>query len=324
MAQAALKGKRTQPESGWKLRLQEWWFHNRALIGFVFIAPWFAGFIIFDAMPFIYNLYLSFTDYQIGTVGAPPWIGLENYGEIFTEDKFFGKSMYNTLYYLGFSVPLNLIFAFLIALILNLRVRGMELYRTLFYVPTVVPLVAATVIFAGLLNTRYGLFNQLFLILGITPVRWLSSPDAIKPSLIILSLWGFGGQMIIFLAGLQSIPEDLYEAAAIDGGAGWQRLFYITLPLMTPTIFFNLLMGLISGFQVFEQVFILLDTNGGPLQSGLVYMLHVYNKAFRDFEFGYAAALSVILFLIIFVLTIILVYSSNRWVFYGDAQDDES
>ena len=320
--QASVKATQTEPESTLKTRFQDWWFRNRALIGFVFIFPWFAGFIIFDAMPFLYNLYLSFTDYQIGTVGLPPWLGLENYIEIFTKDKSFGKSMYNTVYYLGFSVPLSLIFAFLVALLLNLRVRGMELYRTLFYVPTVVPLVAATVIFAGLLNTRYGLFNQLFVILGLTPVRWLSSPDAIKPSLIILSLWGFGGQMIIFLAGLQSIPDDLYEAAAIDGGTGWHRLLYITIPLMTPTIFFNLLLGMIGGFQVFEQVFILLDTNGGPLQSGLVYMLHVYNKAFRDFEFGYAAALSVILFTIIFALTVVLVYSSNRWVFYGDAQDN--
>ena len=320
--QASVKATQTEPESTLKTRFQDWWFRNRALIGFVFIFPWFAGFIIFDAMPFLYNLYLSFTDYQIGTVGLPPWLGLENYIDIFTKDKSFGKSMYNTVYYLGFSVPLSLIFAFLVALLLNLRVRGMELYRTLFYVPTVVPLVAATVIFAGLLNTRYGLFNQLFVILGLTPVRWLSSPDAIKPSLIILSLWGFGGQMIIFLAGLQSIPNDLYEAAAIDGGTGWHRLLYITIPLMTPTIFFNLLLGMIGGFQVFEQVFILLDTNGGPLQSGLVYMLHVYNKAFRDFEFGYAAALSVILFTIIFALTVVLVYSSNRWVFYGDAQDN--
>ncbi len=320
--QASVKATQTEPESTLQTRFQDWWFRNRALIGFVFIFPWFAGFIIFDAMPFLYNLYLSFTDYQIGTVGLPPWLGLENYIEIFTKDKSFGKSMYNTVYYLGFSVPLSLIFAFLVALLLNLRVRGMELYRTLFYVPTVVPLVAATVIFAGLLNTRYGLFNQLFVILGLTPVRWLSSPDAIKPSLIILSLWGFGGQMIIFLAGLQSIPDDLYEAAAIDGGTGWHRLLYITIPLMTPTIFFNLLLGMIGGFQVFEQVFILLDTNGGPLQSGLVYMLHVYNKAFRDFEFGYAAALSVILFTIIFALTVVLVYSSNRWVFYGDAQDN--
>ncbi|MCY4020001.1 MAG: sugar ABC transporter permease [Chloroflexi bacterium] len=324
MAQASLKAKHTQSDVTWKTRLQEWWFRNRALIGFAFIFPWFAGFIIFDLLPFVYNLYLSFTDYQIGTRGVPPWIGFENYIEIFTDDKLFGKSMYNTVYYLGFSVPLRLIFAFLIALILNLRVRGMELYRTLFYVPSVVPLVAATVIFAGFLNTRYGFLNQFLVLIGATPVRWLSSPDAIKPSLILLSLWGFGGQMIIFLAGLQSIPDDLYEAAAIDGGTGWHRLIYITVPLMTPTIFFNLLLGLIGGFQIFEQVFILLDTNGGPLQAGLVYMLHVYNKAFRDFEFGYSAALSVILFLIIFVLTLMLVYTSNRWVFYGDAQDDET
>jgi len=308
----------------WRTRLSEFWFRHRSLIGFVFILPWFLSFVIFDLMPFAYNLYLSFTDYQIGTVGIPPWLGLENYIEIFTEDKLFTKSLGNTVYYLGFSVPLRLLFAFLIALILNLRVRGMQLYRTLFYIPSVVPLVAATVIFLGLLNTRYGLFNQLFVLVGIPPVRWLSSPAWVKPSLIILSMWSFGGQMIIFLAGLQSIPNDLYEAAAIDGGNSWHRLRHITIPLMTPTIFFNLLIGVIGGFQVFTQVFILLGVNGGPLQSGLVFMLHVYNKAFRDFEFGYAAALSVILFSIIFVLTIALVYTSNRWVFYGDGGEDET
>ncbi|MYD11807.1 MAG: sugar ABC transporter permease [Chloroflexi bacterium] len=304
-------------------RLQEWWFRNRSLIGFVFIFPWFAGFIIFDLMPFVYNLYLSFTDFQIGTVGTPPWIGLENYVDIFTKDDLFGKSMYNTVYYLGFSVPLRLVFAFLIALLLNLRVRGMPIYRTLFYVPSVVPLVAATLIFAGLLNTKYGLFNQLFVLVGIPPVRWLSRPEWLKISLIILSLWGFGAQMIIFLAGLQGIPDDLYEAAAIDGGSGWQRLLFITVPLMTPTIFFNLLIGVIGGFQVFAQVFVMFDTSGGILGAALVYMLHVYNKAFRDFQFGYAAALSVILFSIIFVLTIALVYTSNRWVFYGDGGEEQ-
>ena len=181
--QASLKGQPGTDDATWQVKLQEWWFRNRSLIGFVFIAPWFAGLLIFDVIPFIYNLYLSFTDYQIGTVGTPPWIGLENYVEIFTEDKFFVKSMYNTLYYLGFSVPLRLFLAFFIALLLNLRVRGMQVYRTLFYVPSVVPLIAATVIFAGLLNTRYGMINQLFVLIGIQPVRWLSSPDWIKPSL---------------------------------------------------------------------------------------------------------------------------------------------
>lgn len=308
----------------WRVRLSEFLFKHRTWIGLLFILPWFLGFIIFDLMPFFYNLYLSFTGYQIGTVGTPEWIGLDNYVKIFTEDKLFAKSLGNTLYYLGFGVPLKLLFAFLIALLLNMRVRGMHLYRTIFYIPSVVPIVAATVIFAGLLNTRYGMINQLLSLLGFDPVRWLSSPDWIKPSLILLSLWGFGAQMIIFLAGLQSISQDLYEAVSIDGGNSWHRLRHITIPLMTPTIFFNLLIGTISGFQVFAEVFILIDTNGGPLQSGLVYMLHVYNKAFRDFEFGYSAALSVILFAIIFILTIVLVRSSNRWVFYGDAEDVKS
>ncbi len=309
-----------QSEGRARPRLSDFWFKHRSWIGFVFIAPWFLSFLLFDLMPFTANLYLSFTDYSIGPV-QPNWIGLDNYIEIFTEDEIFSKSVGNTLYYMVFSVPLGLAVAFAVALLLNTRVRGMPLFRTIYYLPAIVPVVAAAIIFSGLLNTRYGVINQLLMAFGLDPVRWLSRPEWIKPSLIIMSLWGFGAQMVIFLAGLQSIPQELYEAVAIDGGNGWHRLRNITIPLMTPTIFFNLIIGIIGSFQVFTQVFVLIDSDGGPLQAGLVFMMNIYNNAFRYFRKGYAAALSVILFLIIMVFTLIMLRTSNRWVFY--AGDEE-
>ena len=307
-------------QAPWRAWLTKFWFQHRSWIGFLFIAPWFLSFLLFDLMPFFANLYLSFTDYSIGPV-QPNWVGWQNYIEIFTKDEIFAKSVGNTVYYMAFSVPLSLALAFVIALLLNTRTRGMQIFRTIYYLPTIVPVVAAAIIFSGLLNTRYGFINQFLVAVGLDPVRWLSRPEWIKPSLIIMSLWGFGAQMVIFLAGLQGIPQELYEAVAIDGGNGWHRLRHITIPLMTPTIFFNLIIGIIASFQVFTQVFVLIDSDGGPLQAGLVYMMNVYNNAFRYFRKGYAAALSVILFLIILVFTLITVRTSDRWVFYGDDDD---
>ena len=308
---------RVSEESRVRSRLSELAFRYRHWIGFLFIGPWLLSLLLFDIMPFFANLYLSFTDYSVGLV-QPNWVGLDNYIEMFTEDRIFAKSVYNTVYFLVFSVPLRLVLAFAFALLLNARLRGMQMFRTIFYLPSVVPIVAASIIFIGLLNTRYGVINQFLVLVGMDPVRWLSRPEWIKPSLILMSLWGFGGQMVIFLAGLQSIPSELYEAVSIDGGNGWHRLRHITVPLMTPTIFFNLIIGIIGSFQVFTQVFVLIGTTGGPLQSGLVYMINVYNNAFAYFRKGYAAALSVVLFLIILVFTVIMVRSSDRWVFYGD------
>lgn len=311
---------RVPPESREQSRLSELAYRYRHWVGFVFIGPWLVSLVIFDIMPFFANLYLSFTDYSIGPV-QPNWVGFDNYMEIFTKDRDFATSVYNTFYYMAFSVPLRLALAFAFALLLNARLRGMQVFRTIFYLPSVVPIVAASIIFIGLLNTRYGIINQFLVLVGLDPVRWLSRPEWIKPSLIIMSLWGFGAQMVIFLAGLQSIPGELYEAVSIDGGNSWHRLRHITIPLMTPTIFFNLIIGIIGSFQVFTQVFVLIGTTGGPLKAGMVYMINVYNNAFSYFRKGYASALSVILFLIILFFTIIMVRTSNRWVFYGD--DDQ-
>ncbi len=290
-------------------------------IGYLFILPWLVSLVLFDVIPFGMNLYLGTTSYSVGPVASAQFTGFANYERMFTQDDLFGKSLLNTLWYLAASVPLTVTLAFIIALLLNTNVRGVGIFRTIYYIPSVVPIVASSVIFLWMFNARFGAINQLLLAFGLTPVRWLSSPDWVKPAMVIVSLWGFGAQMIIFLAALQSIPEHLYEAVAIDGGGLWRRLRHVTIPLMTPTIFFNLLIGLISGFQVFTIAYIMLGPNGGPLQSGLFYMMHTYNNAFRYFNMGYASALSLVLFVIIFVFTILMVWTSNRWVYYGDESD---
>lgn len=292
-------------------------YRRQRWIGYLFIMPWLISFLWFDLIPFALNVYLSLTDYSVGTAAWPNWVGLANYVEMFTRDDRFRLSISNTIYYMGLSVPLGLIVAFGIALLLNARIRGQTVYRTIYYIPSLVPVVATSIIFFGMFNTRYGVLNQMLALIGIQPIRWLSRPEWIKPSMIIMSLWGFGAQMVIFLAGLQGISQELYEAVEVDGGGAWHKLRYVTVPMMTPSIFFNLVIGVINSFQVFTSVFVLLGTSGGPLNSGLFYVVHIYNNAFRHFLMGYASALSLILFLIILVFTLLLVRTSGRWVYYG-------
>ena len=301
------------PRVTWLTRFR---YRHRYVVGYLFILPWFLSFLWFDVIPFILNLYLSATNYSVGPLGRARWIGLENYTTIFTADPRFLKSAGNTLYYALGAVPLGLLCAFTIALLLNSKVRGLGAYRTAFYVPSLVPAVAASLIFLWILNTNYGALNRLLGVVGIEPIRWLSRPEWVKPAVIIVSLWGFGAQMVIFLAGLQDIPRELYEAVEIDGGGAWRKLIHLTIPLMTQVIFFNLVVGVIGSFKVFTPAYIFFGTDGGPLNSGLFYMVHIYNNAFRFFKMGYATAMSLILFIFILIFTIVLVRTSDRWVFY--------
>ena len=294
-------------------RLSRWRNRHRHWIGWLFILPWFIGFLCFDVLPFFLNLYLSFTDFSVGA-RLPNWVGLANYKEMAGGDHLIGISFKNTVYYMGFSVPLLIIFAFSLALLLNANIRGRGIYRTIYYLPSLVPVVAASIIWLFMLRTRGGLVNLALGLVGLGPVPWLSRPEWAKPALILMSLWGFGGQMVIYLAGLQGISQELYEAAEIDGASGRQRLIHITIPLMTSTIFFNLIMGIIGSFQVFTAAFIM--TGGGPLNSTLFYMLHLYNNAFNYFKMGYASAMAVVLFFIILTLTLIVNWTSERWVYY--------
>jgi multiple sugar transport system permease protein len=293
-------------------RLPRW--KSRYWIGWLFILPWFIGFLWFDVLPLFLNIYLSFTDFSVGAK-IPNWVGLANYQELFSGDHLIPTSFVNTLYYIGFHVPLLIILAFSLALLLNANIRGRGTYRTLFYLPSLVPAVASSIIWIFMLRTRDGLINQVLGLVGIKAIPWLQRPEWAKPALILMSLWGFGGQMVIYLAGLQGISQELYEAADIDGASGLQKLARITVPLMTPTIFFNLIMSIIGSFQVFTAAYIM--TNGGPLKSTLFYMLHLYNNAFRYFKMGYASAMALVLFLIILTLTLIVNRTSERWVFYG-------
>ena len=283
------------------------------LIGYVFIAPWLVAFLLFEAIPILSGFYHSFTDWT-ATGRATNFIGLRNYSEALTRDPLFWISVRRTLYFIGVSVPLGIVIAFGLALMLNARIRGTTAYRTIYYLPAVVPTVAAVIVWVFIFETRRGILNFLLELVGLPPVRWLSDPNAAMPALIIMSLWGLGAAMVIFLAGLQGIPQELYEAAEVDGASSRRKLMAITVPLMTPTIFFNLVMNLVAAFQAFNNAFIM--TNGGPNNATLLYMLHLYNNAFRYFRMGYASALAVMLFVVVFGLTVLVYRTSNRWVYY--------
>jgi len=286
----------------------------RKYIGLVFISPWLIAFLAFDLIPTASAFYYSFTDWNV-IAKTSNWVGWANYERMFTGDRLFWPSVKNTLYYVAFAVPLGVVAGFLLALLLNARIRFQGLFRTLFYLPAVVPTVAAVMIWLWIFDTNNGILNWFLSMVGIDSIRWLTSPDFSKPALIIMSLWTIGGGMVIYLAGLQNIPEELYEAAEIDGASGWNKLINITVPLMTPTIFFNLLLGLIGSFQIFNAAFIM--TGGGPVNSTRFYMLHLYEKAFQDSQMGYACAMAVLLFIVVLAITVFVNWSSKRWVFYG-------
>jgi len=285
--------------------------------GLLFISPWLVGLLIFTIYPIIASVYFSFTEYSV--LRPPRWVGLENYITLFTTDTLFPTALYNTLYYAAIALPLGIIGSVLLALLLNRKVGGMSFYRTVFYLPNVVPTVAMSVLWIWLLNPNYGLFNSILKGIGLPGVPWLTSPDWSKPSLILMSLWGIGGSMVIYLAGLQDIPEHLYEAADLDGASAWRKTLSVTLPMLTPTIFFNLVMSLIGVFSYFTQAFIM--TNGGPLDSTLFYMLYLYRNAFIYFKMGYASAMAWILFVIVVSLTLVVFRSSGRWVYYGGSSN---
>jgi multiple sugar transport system permease protein len=284
-------------------------------VGLVFIAPWLLAFVLFEAVPIASAVYHSFTDWT-ATGRATRWLGLANYDEMLTRDPLFWKSVSNTVYFIGVSVPLGIILAFVLALMLNARIGGTTFYRTVYYLPSVVPTVAAVIVWVFIFETRRGILNYALELLGLPAIQWLSDPAWAMPALIIMSLWGVGGTMVIFLAGLQGIPLELYEAAQVDGANAWQRQFAITIPLMTPVIFFTLVLNLVGAFQAFNNAFIL--TNGGPNNATRLYMLHLYNNAFSYFRMGYAAALAVLLFVVVFSVTLLVQRSSRHWVHYGN------
>jgi len=287
---------------------------REAIAGVLFLLPWLVSLVVFTAYPVLAALYFSFTEYSI--VQAPRWIGLQNYRTMFTTDTAFWISVKNSSYYALLSVPLGLVLSLGLALILNLRAKGIGVYRTLFYLPALAPPVASTIVFVLMFNPNSGLINTVLEMVGLPAVGWLTDPDWSKPALILLSLWGVGAGALIFLAGLKEVPQSLLDAAAIDGAGVWQRFRHVTLPLLTPVILFNLVMGIIGSFQVFTQALVIGGTTGKPLESTLMFMVHIYRNAFAYFNMGYASALSIVLFLAILVITLGILRSANAWVYY--------
>jgi multiple sugar transport system permease protein len=289
---------------------------KRHLIGYAFIAPWLLGFLVFVLGPFVVSIYLSFTRYEVVT--SPVWVGLSNYRRLLTDDPLFWKSLTITLKYALVAVPVGILAGVALALLLNLRVMGISVYRTVFYLPAIVPIVATSVVFVWLLNPQIGLVNQFLQAVGVAPGNcpaWLQSTRWAFWSLVFMSLWAVGGSMIIYLAGLKDIPITLYEAAMIDGAGAWQRTRHITLPMLTPVIFFNLVMGVIGSFQYFTQAYIM--TQGGPEDSTHFYALYLFNRAWRYLDMGYASAMAWILFVIVMVLTVVIFKTHKKWVHYG-------
>jgi len=281
-----------------------------------FLSPWIVGFLLFGAGPIAASLLMSFTDYSIFL--PPRWIGLDNYREMLFDDPLVAKALWNTLFYTVFAVPLGTTFALLLALLLNQEVRGRAIWRTIFYLPTVVSGVAMGVLWRWIFNPEVGLLNTIlrpFLRLFHLPdPKWLLDPHLAKPAYVLMSLWGIGGGMIIFLAGLQSIPKHLYEAAEIDGAGRIAKFRHVTLPMLSPVIFFSLTMGFIGSFQIFTQVYVM--TGRGIDNSTLFYVLYLFDQAFRYFRMGYAAALAWVLFGIVLVVTLVQFKLARRWVYY--------
>lgn len=285
---------------------------QEAVAGYLFIMPWIIGFVVFLAGPMLASFVLSFTRWNI--VGTPSWVGLSNYRQIFTADPDFVQSLEVTFRYAIIYLPLSTVLGIGIAVALNSRVRGVGIFRTLLYLPSVVPGVAATLVWVWILNGRFGLLNTLLSYLGVEGPNWFRDPQAALYGIILISLWGVGGSAIIYLAGLQNIPEHLYEAAHVDGASTLQQFRYVTLPMLSPTIFFQLVVGLIGVFQTFTSSYV--ATGGGPLKSTLFYMLYIYNRAWQSLRMGYASALAWILAVIILVITILVFRSSPYWVHY--------
>jgi multiple sugar transport system permease protein len=298
---------------------------REAINGWLFAAPWIIGFIVFTFGPMAFSLYASFTEYNL--IRAPEWVGVQNYQNIFTNDRFFWKSLENTFWLVGFRVPITMIAAISIAVLLNTKLPFERAFRTIIYLPNVLSGVAAVFLWQWILAPN-GLFNEALGRIGIDGPAWFSDPNWTKPGLIVMGMWWIGGNVIIYLASLKGIPQTLYEAAEIDGANFWQRTRFITLPMLSPTIFFQVITSIIGTFQIFTTVYILASSAGadvglgGPGQSLLFYVLYLYNRAFGrtgaglGLQMGYGSALAWILFVIILAITLFQLWLSKRWVYY--------
>ena len=285
---------------------------HETILGWLMVSPWLIGFICFSALPMFASLIISFTEWDM--LSKPEWVGFENYKTLFFEDPLALHSLNITILFTIVSIPLNIVFGLALAMLLNTSIRGLAIFRTIFYLPAILSGVAVALMWRWIFSTEFGLLNALLSMIGIEGPAWLTDRIWVLPSFVIMRLWSVGGGMIIYLAGLQSIPTNLYEAANIDGANWWHRTRYITLPMLSPTIFFQLIVGFIFSMQIFTEAFIM--TNGGPADASLFYLLYLYRTAFQYFDMGYASALAWVLFVVILVLTIILFKTGKSWVYY--------
>jgi len=286
------------------------------ITAYILISPWIIGFLWFTLGPMLTSLGLSFTETDLFT---SEFVGFANYERLLSTDvtlSLFWKALYNTAYYVFLSIPLTMLVGFVIALLLNQNIRGQSAYRILYYLPSVIPGIASALLWLWLFNPEFGIINWLLSLVGIAGPRWLYDPKTAKLALVIMSLWGAGGNMLVFLAGLQGIPTQLYEAATIDGANAWRRFVHITLPMISPTLFFVLVTNIIQYFQIFTTVYVVSDGQGGPANSTMMYVLWLYLLAFRQFRMGFASALAWVFFIVIMLFTVLIFRSSSAWVYY--------
>jgi multiple sugar transport system permease protein len=287
--------------------------------GLAFCGLWFIGFGVFTAYPVLASLYYSFCDYSV--LQHPLWTGLDNYRQM-TTDVVFWISLKNTLVYAALSLPLGMIVSLSLALLLNTEVRGMPVFRTIFYLPSIVPTVAAAMLWLWIFNGQFGILNwalrPILGLFGVVPPTWLADSAWAKPALALMSLWGVGNSMVIYLSGLQNVPQELYEAAEIDGANWWQRIWHMTLPMISPVIYFNLIMGIIGTLQTFTTVFVMTGTaDGNPARSTLLYALYLFSTAFYDLRMGYASAMAWMLFMLIVALTLLATRLTEKRIHYA-------
>lgn len=285
--------------------------------GYLFLLPWFLGLVLFLAGPALVSLYLSFTNYDL--LDPPKWVGAQNYVRLFTVDRRYLAALRVTFTYVAVAAPLNLIFALALATFLNSRIRGLAIYRAVYYVPSLLGgSVAVSILWRQIFGLN-GIVGQILEFFGIHGASWVSTPSEALWTLVILHVWQFGSPMVIFLAGLKQVPSELYEAASIDGAGRWRQFRVITLPMLTPVIFFNLVLQIINSFQAFTPAFIISGGTGGPIDSTLFYTLYLYIQGFANFRMGYASAMGWVLVLIIGAVTAAAFLSSRYWVHYEDS-----
>lgn len=281
--------------------------------GVLFCLPWLIGLGLFMLYPLVAALYYSLCDYSV--LLPPVFVGPANYADL-VRDPLFWKSLYNTVVFAVGSVTGGVVVSLTLALLLNTKIKGLALYRTIFFLPSLMPVVASSILWTWMYNGEHGIINTFLRHLGLQGPAWLANPAFAKPAIVIMAIWSSGHAMVIFLAGLQDVPHSLYEASIIDGANWWRRLIHVTIPMISPVIYFNVVMGLIGGFQVFTQAFIMTDSQGAPERSTLFYVLELYDVGFQDLRMGYACAMAWVLFLIILGLTLLVTQLSKRWVTY--------